>query len=104
MGLYKLNNVWIKDNKLRTSTKIKLNKSLVKSVLLYNRRTWTLTLTKVEKLHAYPQKQLKKILSIRYPPKITIKLLIIESVKKVTVITNSIGSLESLWSYSKKRQ
>ena len=34
MALHKLNNVWIKGNKLKNSTKIKLYKSLVKSILL----------------------------------------------------------------------
>ena len=36
VDLYKLINFWIKGNKLKTSTKIKLNKSLVKPILLYN--------------------------------------------------------------------
>ena len=75
MALYKLNNVWIEGNKLKTSTKIKLYKSLVKSILFYNCRTWALTLTEEERLNAYHRGQLKKILSIRYPKKITNKSL-----------------------------
>ena len=75
MTLYKLNNVCIKGNKLNTSTKFKLNKSLVKSILLYNCGTWALTLTEEERLNAYHRKQLKKILNIRYPKKITNKSL-----------------------------
>ena len=75
VALYKLNNVWIKGNKLKTSTKIKLYKSLVKSILLYNCGTWALTLTEEERLNAYHRKQLKKILNIRYPKKITNKSL-----------------------------
>ena len=55
VALYKLNNVWIKGNKLKTSNKIKLYKSLVKSILLYNCGTWALTLTEEERLNAYPQ-------------------------------------------------
>ena len=77
MALYKLDSVWIKGNKLKTSTKIKSYKSLVKSILLYNCGTWALTLTKEERLNAYHRKQLKKILIIRYPTKITNKLLIL---------------------------
>ena len=73
VALDKLNNVWIKGNKLKTSTKIKLYKSLVKSILLYNCGTWALTLTAEERLNAYHRKQLKKILNIRYPMKITNK-------------------------------
>ena len=75
VALYKLNNVWIKGNTLKTSTKIKLYKSLVKSILLYNCGTWALTLTEEERLNAYHRKQLKKILNIRYPKKITNKSL-----------------------------
>ena len=36
VALYKLNNIWIKGKKLKTSTKIKLYKSLVKSIPLFN--------------------------------------------------------------------
>ena len=75
VALNKLNNVWIKGNKLKTSTKIKLYKSLVKSILLYNCGTWALTLTEEERLNAFHRKQLKKILNIRYPKKITNKSL-----------------------------
>ena len=57
VALYKLNNVWIKGNKLKTSTKTKLYKSLVKSILLYNCGTWALTLTEEERLNAYHRKQ-----------------------------------------------
>lgn len=75
VALNKLNNVWIKGNKLKTSTKINLYKSLVKSILLYNCGTWALTITEEEKLNAHHRKQLKKILNIRYPTKITNKSL-----------------------------
>ena len=67
VALYKLNNVWIKGNKLKTSTKIKLYKSLLCN--------WALTLTEEERLNAYHRKQLKKIINIRYPKKITNKSL-----------------------------
>ena len=43
----------------------------MKSILLYNCRTWALTLTDEKKLNANHRKQLKKILNIRYPKKIT---------------------------------
>ena len=69
MALYKLNNIWIKGNKLKTSNKIKLYKSLVKSVLRYNCGTWALTLSEEERINAYHRKQLKEILNIRYPKK-----------------------------------
>ena len=49
-------NVWTKGNTLKTSTKIKLYKSLVKSILLYILGTWALTLTEEERLKAYHRK------------------------------------------------
>ena len=42
VALYKLNNVWIKCYKLKISIQIKLYKSQVKSILLYNCGTLTL--------------------------------------------------------------
>ena len=73
VALYKLNNVWIKSNKLKTSRKIKLYKSLVKSILLYNCGTSAFTLTEEERF--IPPKTIGKILNIRYPKKITNKSL-----------------------------
>ena len=65
VALYKLNNARIKSKRLKTSTKIKLNKSLVKPIiLLYNYGTWTLTQTEEESLNAYHRKQLNKILRL----------------------------------------
>ena len=56
-ALNKLYHVWMKGNKLKTTTKIQLYKSLVKSILLYNCSTWALTLTENK----------------RFPPKTTEK-------------------------------
>ena len=74
-ALNKLYHVWVKGNKLKTTTKIKLYKSLVKSVLLYIYSTWALTLTEEEKVNALHRKQLKKVLNITFPVKITNKSL-----------------------------
>ena len=77
MALYKLNNAWIKGNKLKTSTKINSYISLVKSIiiLLYNCGTWALTPTEGKRGLKHHLKQLKKILNIRFPNKITNKSL-----------------------------
>ncbi|GFR71283.1 hypothetical protein ElyMa_003808200 [Elysia marginata] len=58
-ALSRLNNLWLKDNKIKTATKVILYKSLVKSILLYNCSTWALTHTEEEKLNAFHRKQLK---------------------------------------------
>ena len=68
-ALNKLYHVWMKGNKLKATTKIKLYKSLVKSILLYNCGTWALTLTKEEKIYTFHRKQLKKVLNIKFSGK-----------------------------------
>ncbi|GFR82743.1 hypothetical protein ElyMa_002371300 [Elysia marginata] len=49
----------------------KLYKALVKSVLTYNCGTWAPTQSQEERLNAFHRKQLKKVLNIKYPVKIT---------------------------------
>ena len=41
--LAKLQNVWVRGDKLKKKTKLKLYRALVKSVLTYNCSTWALT-------------------------------------------------------------
>ena len=65
--------MWVNGNKLKTTTKIKLYKSLVNSILLYNCSTWALTLIEEEKINAFHRKQLKKVLNIKFLVKITNK-------------------------------
>ena len=67
----KLYTTWIRRDKIQLSTRLKLYKSLVKPILLYNCGTWGVTKTEEEKLDAYHRKQLKRILGIRWPTKIT---------------------------------
>ena len=69
--LAKLQNIWIKGDKIKRKIKIKLYRTLVKSVLTYNCGTWALTKTEEEKLNAFHRQQLRKILNIKYPVKIT---------------------------------
>ncbi|KAK3777571.1 hypothetical protein RRG08_021690 [Elysia crispata] len=64
-------NVWIKGDKIKRKTKLKLYRSLVKSILVYNCGTWALTKSEEEKLNAFHRKQLRKVLNIKYPVKIT---------------------------------
>ena len=92
-AIYKLTNVWIKGDKLKRVTKIKLYRALVKSILTYNCGTWALTQTEEEKINAFHRKQLKKVLNIRYPEKITNKSLYKVCNEKPLSIT----ILESRW-------
>ena len=73
--LAKLQNVWVRGDKLKKKTKLKLYRALVKSVLTYNCSTWALTQAEEKKLDAFHRKQLKRVVGIRYPVKITNKAL-----------------------------
>ena len=74
-ALYKLKNIWIGKDKINHNIKIKLYKALVKSILTYNCGTWALAQTELIKLDAFHRKQLRKILNIYYPTKISSKTL-----------------------------
>ena len=50
---------------------MKLYRTLVKSVLLYNCGTWAMTKAEEHKINAFHRKQLRKLLGIRYPTKIS---------------------------------
>ena len=74
-ALYKLKNIWIGKDKINHNIKIKLYKALVKSILTYNCGTWALAQTDLNKLDAFHRKQLRKVLNIYYPTKISNKTL-----------------------------
>ena len=93
VALHKLKTVWIKGDKLKRETKLKLCRTLVKSILTYNCGTWALTQTEEEKINAFHRKQLKRVLNIRYPVKITNRSLY----KKCNAKPLSLQILESRW-------
>ena len=70
-ALNKLEKLWKHKKKVKRSTKLKAYKALVKPVLLYNCSTWGLTKTERNKLDAFHRKQLKRVLNIRWPTKIS---------------------------------
>ena len=71
-ALYRLKNIWIGKDKINHNIKIKLYKALVKSILTYNCGTWALAQTELD---AFYRKQLRKVLNIYYPKKISNKTL-----------------------------
>ena len=75
VALNKLRAVWISNDKIKRNIKIKLYSALVKSILTYNCGTWALTQAEATKLDAFHRKQLRQVLNIRYPTKITNKSL-----------------------------
>ena len=70
VALNKLNNIWIRKDKIKQSTRIKLYNSLTKSILTYNCGIWGLTKSQEEALDAHHRRQLRKVIGVRYPTKI----------------------------------
>ena len=91
--VYKLKNIWIEKDKINDNIKIKLYKALVKSILTYNCGTWALAQTELNKLDAFHREQLRKVLNIYYPTKISNKTLY----KKCNEKPISTHILESHW-------
>ena len=81
-ALYKLKNIWIGKDKINHDIKIKVYKALVKSILSYNCGTWALAQTELNKLEAFHRKQLRKVLNIYYPTKISNKTLYKKCIEK----------------------
>ena len=65
----------------------------MRSVLLYNCGTWALTKTDEEKLDSFHRKQLRRVLGIRYPAKISNKSLY----KKCEQTPISLEALQARW-------
>ena len=70
-ALSKLNAIWLRQDKIKLEIRLKLYKSLIKSILLYNCGTWGLTQNQEERLDTHHRRQLRRILGIKYPTKIT---------------------------------
>lgn len=92
-ALNKMTHLWNRSDKIKLKTKLKLYNTLVKSILLYNSATWALTKTDEDKLDAFHRKQLRKMLGIHYPVKITNDSLY----KKCNESPVSIQILEARW-------
>ena len=69
-AIHKMNNMWIKGNKVKVETRIKMYNSLIKPVLLYNSSTWGITENGKKNLNSFHRKQLRQVLNVRYPDKL----------------------------------
>ena len=56
---------------LKLKTRIRLYETMVKSILLYNCGTWGLSQNDQKKLNSFHRKQLRTVIGIRWPQKIT---------------------------------
>ena len=75
VAMNKMFNIWIRKDRIKLKTRLKLYKALVKSVLLYNSSTWGITKAEEESINAFHRKQLRRVLGVHYPTKITNKSL-----------------------------
>ena len=66
-SLNKLNNIWIKKDKIKKTLKLKIYKTLVKTILLYNCGTWAITKNEKKNLNSFHRRQLKIVMNITYP-------------------------------------
>ena len=74
-AMNRMNKIWIRGDKISLRRRINLYRALVKSILLYNCGTWGVTKSEEQKMDAFHRKQLRRILGIKYPTKITNKKL-----------------------------
>ncbi|GFR72738.1 endonuclease-reverse transcriptase [Elysia marginata] len=66
LALQKLSSIWIRNDKVKQVTRLNLYRALVKSILLYNCGTWSLTKQEEHKLNTFHRRQLRTILNIKY--------------------------------------
>ena len=63
--------IWTKNWKIKLTTRIRLYETLVKSVLLCNCRTWVVSKNDQRKLNSFQGRQLRKVIGITWPRKIS---------------------------------
>ena len=66
-ALYNLNNIWIRKTRIRERIRLKLYKTIVKPVLIYNSQTWGLTVNDKHNLDSFHRQQLRTALHIKFP-------------------------------------
>ena len=66
-ALNKMNNIWIRKDIIKQGLRLKLYKSIVKPILLYNSGTRSPTKNEEEQLDAFHRKHLRKVVSVKFP-------------------------------------
>ena len=62
-----LNKLWIRKNRIRSNIRLKLYRTIPKTVLTYNSATWGLGKTDEDGLDSFHRNQLRKVLHIKWP-------------------------------------
>ena len=71
IALAKNDAIWKKHWKTKLTTRIRLYETLVKSVLLYNCGIWGVSKDDQRKLNSFHRRQLRKVIGIQWPHKIS---------------------------------
>ena len=71
IALAKNDTIWKKKWKTKLKTRIRLYETLVKSVLLYNCGTWGVSKDDQRRLNSFHRRQLRKVIGIQWPHKIS---------------------------------
>ena len=66
-SLRNLNEIWIRKNRIRPEIRLKLYKTIVKPVLLYNSQTWGLIKSDEMNFDSFHRKQIRIVFHIKYP-------------------------------------
>ena len=88
-----VNKIWVRNKKVQEKRRIKLYKSIVKSVMLYNSSTWALRKSDEKALDSFHQQQLRRVLNIKYPHRISCSKLY----KRCNELSLSLEILKSRW-------
>ena len=91
--------IWKKTWKTKVTTRIKLYETLVKRVLLYNCGTWGVSKDDQRKLNSFHRRQLKKVIGIQWPHKISNNRLYKITGTKPLSITITERSFDTSWDF-----
>ena len=70
-SMNRLNHIWIRKDHISEKLRLKLYRTLVKPVLMYNSSTWGLTQKETKGLDAFHRQQLRQLIGKKYPNKIS---------------------------------
>ena len=70
-AFHELKNIWTRKSKIGEQKRIQLYEALVLPILMYNCGTWGLTKQNLESLNVMHRKQLRSIIGIHWPEKIS---------------------------------
>jgi hypothetical protein len=63
--------LWTQTQKISEPTRLRLYQSFILPILLYNCGAWALTKAEMDRLHGFHRRQLRKVLGIHYPRRIS---------------------------------